>query len=78
MVSNLLILVGLTYLLSRLADLHPPVRTAYRGAVFGLALGAIAGILMLTPSMEVGQRILDLRTVAVLISGFLGGPVQRS
>ena len=44
MVSNVLILVGLTYLVSRLVDWHPPVRTAYRGAVFGLALGVVAGI----------------------------------
>ena len=75
MVSNVLILVGLTYLLSRLVDWHPPVRTAYRGAVFGLALGVIAGLLLLT-SMRIGEAYIDLRSVAVLISGFIGGPIS--
>ena len=76
MVSNLLILVALTYLLSQLAGAQPLVRTAYRGAVFGLALGAVSGFLMFT-SLEVRPgAFLDLRTVAVLISGYLGGPVS--
>ena len=76
MVSNLLILVGLTYLLTQLAGICPAVRTAWRGAVFGLALGAIGGFLMFA-TVDMGRgSILDLRTVAVLISGFLGGPVS--
>ena len=73
--SNLLILVGLTYLVSVLAAAHPPVRTAYRGAVFGLMLGVVAGILVFV-SVKVGNGVLlDLRYVVILMSGLLGGPV---
>jgi hypothetical protein len=75
MVSNVLILVGLTYLLSRLVDWHSPVRTAYSGAVFGLALGVVAGSLLLT-SIRIEAAYIDLRSVAVLISAFIGGPVS--
>ena len=75
MLSNLLILLGLTYLVSIVAAAHPPVRTAYRGAVFGLMLGVVAGILVFF-SVKVGNGVLlDLRYVAILISGLLGGPV---
>ncbi len=75
MVSNLLILVGLTYLVSRLAAAHPPVRTTYRGAIFGLALGAVAGVLMFASVEVADAAFVDLRYVVILMSGLLGGPV---
>jgi PAS domain S-box-containing protein len=73
--SNLLILVGLTYLVSLLIAAHPPVRTAYRGAVFGLALGVVCSVVMFA-SIEVRANVfLDLRFVVILMSALLGGPV---
>ena len=44
MVSNLLILVGLTYLVSIAVARVPQARTAYHGAIFGLMLGVIAAL----------------------------------
>ena len=74
-VSNLLILVGLTYLVSLLLSLFPQVRTVGRGAVFGLALSAVTGVVMFhTVPLENGM-LLDLRNVVVLMSAVLGGPV---
>ena len=77
-VSNLLILVGLTYLVSLLLSLFPQVRSVGRGAVFGLALGAVTGVVMFhTVPLENGM-LLDLRNVVVLMSAVLGGPVAGS
>src|SRR5947208_1155324 len=74
-VSNLLMLVGLTYLVSLLVASLPRVRTAYHGAVFGLALGAVAGFLIFG-SIEIGKgAFLDLWYVVVLMSGLIGGPI---
>lgn len=75
MVSNLLILVGLTYLVSLLLSSVPQVRTAWRGAAFGLALGAVAGVVMFHTVRISDGMFLDLRNVVVLMSTLLGGPV---
>src|SRR5262245_6114355 len=74
-VSNVLILVGLTYLVSLLLSAYPQLRTAWRGAIFGLALGAVAGAVMFRSVPVSGNVLLDLRNVVVLMSALLGGPV---
>ncbi len=75
MACNLLVLVGLTYLLSRAEAANIAFRSAYRGALFGLAMGGIA-ITLMAASFDTSRGLLiDLRTVVIVISGFLGGPI---
>lgn len=75
-VCNLLVLIGLTYLLSRLEAARPRFRSAWRGVPFGLAMGGIAGVLMLASFDASHGLLIDLRSVAVVMSGFLGGPLS--
>jgi PAS domain S-box-containing protein len=72
---NLLVLVGLTYLLSRLEAARPDFRRAYAGAAFGIAAGGIAVILMLASFYSSRGLLIDLRSVVLLMAGTLGGPV---
>ncbi len=76
LIFNLLILVGLTYLLSRLGAAKASLRTSYRGAPFGLALGGIA-IALMAASFDArsGGFIPNLSGVVLVISGFFGGPI---
>ncbi len=75
MVANLLILVGLVYLLTRIEAGFPQFRRLYRGAAFGVAMGAIAAIVMaISFEMENGL-IFHLANVVLLMSGLTGGPV---
>ena len=75
MSCNLLILVGLTYLLSLLEVARPGFRTFCLGAPFGLAMGGIASVLMLASFDTSDGLLIDLRSVAIVMSGFLGGPL---
>src|SRR4051812_38984235 len=75
MVSNLLILVGLTYLVSIAVARVPQARTAYHGAIFGLMLGVIAALQIYNSIQVGGGALLDLRYVAILVAGLIGGPI---
>ena len=75
MACNLLVLVALTYLLSRLEAATPTIRTMFRGSVFGLAMGSIAVMLMLTSFDTSRGLLIDLRSVALVMSGVIGGPL---
>ncbi len=75
LVTNLLILIGLTYLVSVLLTAFPRARTIYRGAIFGLLLGGVAGVVMFETVAVTDSIFVDLRSVVILISALLGGPV---
>ncbi len=75
MSCNLLILVGLTYLLSRLEVARPAFRTALWGGPFGVAMGGIAVILMLASFEARGGFLLHLSSAPLVMAGLLGGPL---
>ncbi len=75
MSCNLLILVGLTYLLSRLEAAEPTFRMALWGGPFGLAMGGIAVILMLASFDDHVGILIDLRSAPLVMAGLLGGPL---
>ncbi len=75
MACNLLVLVGLTYLLSRLEATHPAFRKDYRGGLFGLVMAGIAVTLMAASFDARGGVLLDLANMPLVMSGFLGGPL---
>ncbi len=75
MAFNLLVLVALTYLLSQLHAAYAPLMKAYRGALFGLAMGGISIILIGASFDTRNGVILDLRGVVLAMTALLAGPV---